>query len=140
MPVLTHPMASFIRSCSVGPFAGQSAAGAGSAFSSAARTSCAGGTCVCALAASSRAARSSGNSIVKVLTSQTCHSAGGAQRAIFFHKPARLCRFQSAPDVGRSIPVCVFLLAALLILRGMSLGIPYLSPDMSGSGPSCCHK
>jgi len=40
----------------------------------------------------------------------------------------------------KTIPVCVFLLASLLILRGMSLGIPYLSPDMSGSGPSCCHK
>jgi len=40
----------------------------------------------------------------------------------------------------KTIPVCVFLLASLLILRGMSLGIPYLSPDMSGSSPSCCHK
>ena len=42
--------------------------------------------------------------------------------------------------LAKTIPVCVFLLAALLILRGMSLGIPYLSPDMSGSSPSCCHK
>jgi hypothetical protein len=40
----------------------------------------------------------------------------------------------------KTIPVCVFLLATLLILRGMSLGIPYLSPDMSGTGASCCHK
>jgi sulfite exporter TauE/SafE len=40
----------------------------------------------------------------------------------------------------KTIPVCVFLLGALLILRGMSLGIPYLSPDMSSSGASCCHK
>ena len=40
----------------------------------------------------------------------------------------------------KTIPGCVFLLGTLLILRGMSLGIPYLSPDMSGSGPSCCHK
>jgi hypothetical protein len=40
----------------------------------------------------------------------------------------------------KTIPVCVFLLGTLLILRGMSLGIPYLSPDMSGSGASCCHK
>ena len=29
----------------------------------------------------------------------------------------------------KTIPVCVFLLGTLLILRGMSLGIPYLSPD-----------
>jgi hypothetical protein len=40
----------------------------------------------------------------------------------------------------KAIPVSVFLLATLLILRGMSLGIPYVSPDMSGSGASCCHK
>ena len=40
----------------------------------------------------------------------------------------------------KTIPVCVFLLATLLILRGMSLGIPYVSPDMSGSGAPCCHK
>jgi hypothetical protein len=40
----------------------------------------------------------------------------------------------------KTIPVCVFLLGTLLILRGMSLGIPYLSPDMSGTGASCCHR
>jgi hypothetical protein len=40
----------------------------------------------------------------------------------------------------KAIPVCVFLLGTLLILRGMSLGIPYLSPDMSGTGASCCHR
>jgi hypothetical protein len=40
----------------------------------------------------------------------------------------------------KTIPVCVFLLATLLILRGMSLGIPYLSPNLSGTGASCCHK
>jgi uncharacterized protein len=40
----------------------------------------------------------------------------------------------------KAIPVCVFLLATLLILRGMSLGIPYLSPDLSATGASCCHK
>jgi sulfite exporter TauE/SafE len=40
----------------------------------------------------------------------------------------------------KTIPVCVFLLGALLILRGMSLGIPYLSPELSGGAASCCHK
>jgi uncharacterized protein len=40
----------------------------------------------------------------------------------------------------KTIPVCVFMLGALLILRGMSLGIPYLSPSMSAGGASCCHK
>ena len=40
----------------------------------------------------------------------------------------------------KTIPVCVFLLATLLILRGLSLGIPYISPDLSSTGASCCHN
>jgi sulfite exporter TauE/SafE len=43
-------------------------------------------------------------------------------------------------QLGKAIPVCLFLLGTLLILRGMSLGIPYLSPDLADAGPSCCHK
>ncbi len=38
--------------------------------------------------------------------------------------------------LARAIPVSIFLLAALLILRGLSLGIPFISPDLSRS---CCH-
>ncbi len=39
----------------------------------------------------------------------------------------------------KTVPVAVFLLASLLILRGMELGIPYVSPDLSGSSTaSCC--
>jgi sulfite exporter TauE/SafE len=38
----------------------------------------------------------------------------------------------------RAIPVSVFLLAVLLILRGMSLGIPYVSPDLA-NGADCCN-
>ena len=40
--------------------------------------------------------------------------------------------------LSRTIPFGVCLLAALLILRGLSLGIPYVSPDMSGGTPNCC--
>jgi uncharacterized protein len=40
-------------------------------------------------------------------------------------------------QLRRAIPVSVFLLAALLILRGMSLGVPFLSPDLSSG--ACCH-
>ena len=39
----------------------------------------------------------------------------------------------------KAIPVSVFLLATLLILRGLSLGIPYLSPDLANGG-CACHK
>jgi len=47
---------------------------------------------------------------------------------------------QNTLKLAKTIPVCVFLLATLLILRGMSLGIPYLSPDLSAGGASGCHK
>jgi len=40
--------------------------------------------------------------------------------------------------VQRVIPVALAVMGILLILRGMSLGIPYLSPDLSGQG-GCCH-
>jgi sulfite exporter TauE/SafE len=43
-------------------------------------------------------------------------------------------------QMRKAIPVSVFLLACLLILRGMSLGIPYVSPDLSTGGAACCHK
>lgn len=38
----------------------------------------------------------------------------------------------------RAIPVGVCLLAGLLILRGMSLGIPYVSPDLTPGAMTCC--
>jgi sulfite exporter TauE/SafE len=41
-------------------------------------------------------------------------------------------------QLRKAIPVSVCLLASLLILRGMSLGIPYLSPDLSTGGAACC--
>ncbi len=38
----------------------------------------------------------------------------------------------------RVVPLSIILLAILLILRGMSLGIPYVSPDLSSQDPACC--
>src|SRR5664280_802578 len=38
----------------------------------------------------------------------------------------------------RAVPVSVFLLGTLLILRGMSLGIPYVSPDLANG--ACCTR
>lgn len=43
-------------------------------------------------------------------------------------------------QLRKMIPVSIVLLAALLILRGMSLGVPFVSPDLSASGAACCHK
>ena len=42
--------------------------------------------------------------------------------------------------LARAVSACVFLLAMLLIARGMSLGIPYLSPTLAGTGAPCCVK
>lgn len=45
-------------------------------------------------------------------------------------------------QLARLVPAGVVLVAALLILRGLSLGIPYLSPDLA-AGPSAncaCHS
>jgi sulfite exporter TauE/SafE len=44
-------------------------------------------------------------------------------------------------NVQKLIPVSVTVVALLLILRGLSLGIPYLSPDLSSGTPHCpaCH-
>jgi sulfite exporter TauE/SafE len=43
--------------------------------------------------------------------------------------------------VQRVIPVALGLMGLLLILRGMSLGIPFLSPDLAAAeaGGCCCH-
>ncbi len=38
----------------------------------------------------------------------------------------------------RSIPFGVCLLAGLLILRGLAMGIPYVSPVLNASAPGCC--
>jgi len=37
-----------------------------------------------------------------------------------------------------AIPLGIILLASLLILRGLSLGIPYVSPDLAAGGSGCC--
>lgn len=41
--------------------------------------------------------------------------------------------------INKAIPVFVVGMALLLILRGMNLGIPYISPEMSATKP-VCHK
>jgi uncharacterized protein len=42
-------------------------------------------------------------------------------------------------QLRKAIPISVFLLASLLILRGLGLGIPYVSPNLAG-GSACCHR
>lgn len=45
--------------------------------------------------------------------------------------------------INRAMPFIALLVGALLILRGLNLGIPYVSPDLSdnaGHMTNCCHK
>lgn len=52
-------------------------------------------------------------------------------------------RFLSGATFRRLVPVMVFAFGCLFVLRGMNLGIPYLSPkvEMTQTGvQGCCHK
>lgn len=51
----------------------------------------------------------------------------------------RLVPFSLRLKLLKAVPAAVALLAVLLILRGMELGIPYVSPVLSAANPSCCH-
>jgi len=35
------------------------------------------------------------------------------------------------------VPACLLVLGLMLVLRGMALGIPYVSPDLGGHAGSC---
>jgi len=39
---------------------------------------------------------------------------------------------------GRLIPITLVIVGTLLVFRGLSLGIPYLSPDLAAG--NCCHR
>lgn len=56
----------------------------------------------------------------------------------------QLINLQWRTRIRRMIPVMVSLMAVLLILRGLNLGIPYISPAMQHTEEkvtvNCCHK
>ena len=50
-------------------------------------------------------------------------------------------RWGNPLHLRRVVLVCVTIVGALLIVRGLSLGIPYLSPHFSdGQDPICCSR
>lgn len=49
----------------------------------------------------------------------------------------RLVPLSLRAKLQRAVPLAVVLVAGLLILRGLALGIPYLSPDVAGARPCC---
>ncbi len=52
--------------------------------------------------------------------------------------------FIRTPNMRKMVPILVFSFGFLFVLRGMNLGIPYLSPKVAveahGIKSSCCHK
>jgi sulfite exporter TauE/SafE len=41
--------------------------------------------------------------------------------------------------INRALPVLLFIMAALLVLRGLELGIPFVSPAYAAGGRISCH-
>ena len=41
--------------------------------------------------------------------------------------------------INKALPVLLFVMATLLVLRGLELGIPYVSPAYAGNGAVTCH-
>lgn len=70
----------------------------------------------------------------------TAFGAGTLPMMLALSLSGRLVPFSLRLKLLKAVPVSVCLLAALLILRGLSLGIPYVSPDISSDHPACCHK
>ena len=55
--------------------------------------------------------------------------------------PGRALQARLVPRFRRLIPACLILMSALLVLRGLSLGIPLLSPKIGADNSiSCCSK
>jgi sulfite exporter TauE/SafE len=52
----------------------------------------------------------------------------------------KLIPFSLRLKLLRTVPIAVILLGTLLILRGMELGIPYVSPILAGDTHACCTK
>jgi hypothetical protein len=50
--------------------------------------------------------------------------------------------FSARSKIKKAVPVLVGVMAVLLIIRGLGLGIPYLSPSMQSGVPYCphCHR
>lgn len=53
----------------------------------------------------------------------------------------RPLQFRLRLTFQRAVPIALTMLAMLFILRGLSLGIPYVSPDLTPAkgGVTCCH-
>jgi sulfite exporter TauE/SafE len=67
-----------------------------------------------------------------------CFGLGTVPLMLALALPGRALQAALAQKFRRVIPVTLAIVAVLLIVRGLGLGIPYLSPALS-AGTSCCH-
>lgn len=74
------------------------------------------------------------------LASMTGFGLGTVPMLLAISLSGRLVPMSLRLRLVKAIPFAVCGLAALLILRGLSLGIPYLSPELSPTSVSCCHR
>jgi len=71
----------------------------------------------------------------------TLFGLGTVPMMIGFGLAGRLLHFRFQLRLQKLVPVSLGVVAALLILRGLGLGIPYLSPQLNSASPaesSCC--
>lgn len=69
--------------------------------------------------------------------------AGTLPAMLFVSVASRFISLQWRNNMRKAVPVFVGLMACVLILRGLNLGIPYLSPELSKTDctqHTCCHK
>jgi len=78
--------------------------------------------------------------LISGVTYMAAFGAGTVPMMLAISLSQKLVPFSLRLKLQKAIPVSVFILATLLILRGMALGIPYVSPVLSGDHPGCCQK
>ncbi len=94
----------------------------------------------CGLVYVACAGATSTGTIVKGMVYMGCFGLGTLPLMLGVGLSQRVLPSSFRLKLQKAIPISVILLATLLILRGMSLGIPYISPVLTGEGSSCCHN
>lgn len=94
----------------------------------------------CGLVYVACAAATTTGSIVGGVVYMAAFGAGTAPMMLAIGLAGRLIPISVRLRLRAAVPVAVFLVGALLVLRGMELGIPHLSPNFSQQGAACCRK
>lgn len=69
--------------------------------------------------------------------------AGTLPAMLFVHTASQWVNVKARTAMRKAIPVFVVVSSCMLVLRGMNLGIPYISPQLSSTDctqHTCCHK